>query len=156
MACGTIYQLLRGWGQHRWGHRFQPPAHAAGVRGLLASAASPGGFTASQLASQVVAQKTGEPYTYSSRQAAYDLKKFRSKGIVFRIGRSHRYETSPDGLRALSALVLLRDKILAPLLASATQPRFTSGLTHPSDLDIRHEALRREMWATLSELGLAA
>jgi len=123
------------------------------VRGLLALAASPGGFTASQLASQVVAQKTGEPYTYSSRQAAYDLKKFRGKGMVFRIGRSHRYETSPDGLRALSALVLLRDKILAPLLASATQPRFTSGLTHPSDLDIRHEALRREMWATLSELG---
>ena len=126
------------------------------VHGLLALAASPRGFTASQLASHVVAQKTGEQYTYSSRQAAYDLKKFRGKGIVFRIGSSHRYETSSDGLRALSALVLLRNKILAPLLASATQPRFTSGPTHPSNLDRRYEALRKEMWATLSELGVAA
>ena len=102
-------------------------------------------------------KRQGNPYAYSSRQAAYDLKKFRGKGIVIRIGRSHRYETSADGLRALSALVLLlRDKILAPLLASATQPRFTSGPTHPSDLDIRYEALRKEMWATLSKLGVAA
>ena len=61
-----------------------------------------------------------------------------------------------SGLRALSALVLIRDKILVPLLASATQFHFTSGPTSATELDNHYEALRKEMWATLVQLGIAA
>ena len=83
------------------------------VRGLQALAAWPRGFTASQLASHVVAQKTGEQYAYSSRPAAYDLKKFRGKGIV-RIGRSHRYETLRRDYERLAHWCCYRTKYWRP------------------------------------------
>ena len=101
-------------------------------------------------------QTVNDKLTYGPRQASYDLKKFRGKRIVVRIGKSHRYETSPDGLRAISALVLLRDKILGPLVASATRHESTPGPSNPTGLDNHYEALRREMCATLGQLGIAA
>ena len=52
---------------------------------------------------------------YSSRQAAYDLKKLRGKTLVHKIGKSRRYEAPAQGLRTLVALGLLRDKVLKPV-----------------------------------------
>ena len=135
---------------------FNRPRIQRVVRALQALSVSPGGFTASQLAGHVVRQTTSHKFTYGPRQGAYDLKKFRGKRIVVRIGKSHRYETSPDGLRAISALVLLRDNILRPLVASATRHEFTAGPSHPTELDHHYEALRKEMWSTLAQLGIAA
>jgi hypothetical protein len=53
------------------------------------------------------------------RRAAYDLKKLRGKKIVRRIGQTRRYESMPKGLKAMAALVVLRDKAIKPLLAAA-------------------------------------
>jgi hypothetical protein len=46
--------------------------------------------------------------------AAYDLKKLRGKEIVRRIGHSRRYEPLPTGLRAMTALLVLRNKAIKP------------------------------------------
>ena len=50
-----------------------------------------------------------------SRRAAYDIKKLRAKGMVRKIGKSRRYEPVPEGLRALTALLVLREKIIQPI-----------------------------------------
>src|SRR3954447_26276849 len=68
------------------------------VEALIALAASPGGFTASQLTSQVRALGKQSESEYNSRQAAYDLKKLRGKMIVRRIGKTRRYESILTGL----------------------------------------------------------
>lgn len=49
--------------------------------------------------------------------AAYDLKKL--KHIVRRMGHTRRYDPLPTGLRAITALLVLRDKAIKPLLAAA-------------------------------------
>ena len=126
------------------------------IRALLALSSSPGGFTASQLARHVGAQSALTEYAYSSRQASYDMKKFRGKQMVVRVGKSRRYEASPEALRTLSALLLLQDKVMKPVLASVTQPDVTSGPAHPTVLDQHYETLRTNMLATLRELGFAA
>src|ERR1039458_9576004 len=41
-----------------------------------------------------------------------DLKKLRGKQIVRRIGQTRRYESMPKGLKAMTALVVLRDKAI--------------------------------------------
>ena len=48
--------------------------------------------------------------TTGPRRATYDLKKLRAKQLVRRVERTRRYEATPDGVRALTARVVLRDK----------------------------------------------
>jgi hypothetical protein len=70
------------------------------------------------------------PSQYGPRHAAYDLKKLRCKHIVRRIGHTRRYEPLPSGLRAMTALVVLRNKAIKPLLAAAQHLGPTSELLH--------------------------
>jgi hypothetical protein len=61
---------------------------------------------------------SGQPESdYGVRRAAYDIKKLRGKGMVQKIGKSRRYEPLPEGLRTMTALILLREKVIRPLLA---------------------------------------
>lgn len=52
-----------------------------------------------------------------------DLKELRKKKIIQRIGQTRRYESMPIGLRAMAALVVLRNKAIKPLLAVAQERR---------------------------------
>jgi hypothetical protein len=65
------------------------------------------------------------------RQAAYDRKKLRGKHIVARIGRTRRYEALPSGLQAMTALIVLRNKAIKPLLAAAQPLRASRGAHNP-------------------------
>jgi len=51
---------------------------------------------------------------YTSRQAAYDLRKLRGKTLVVKRGRSRRYEVPPDAARTITAVTTLRDQVIAP------------------------------------------
>lgn len=93
---------------------------------------------------------------YGPRQAGYDLKKLRGKQMVQRLGRSRRYQILPQGLKALTALVVLRDKVIRPLLAGIHQARPSRGAHNPTRIDHHYETLRTGMQALFHELGLAA
>ena len=73
-----------------------------------------------------------------------------------KIGASRRYETLHEGLRALTALVVLREKPIRPLLATSTRPEPHSKLSNPMPLDQHYETLRAGMRGFLIELGVAA
>src|SRR5271165_5078153 len=103
---------------------------------IVALSASPDGFTASVLADQVRALGNQSLSAYGPRQAAYDLKKLRGKQIVRRIGSTRRYEPLPSGLRAITALLVLRNKAIKPLLAAA-QLDFIESAASPSRLDVK-------------------
>ncbi len=88
------------------------------VDAVVALATRPDGFTLAQLA-QAVRQRTGQDAnTYSACNAAYDLAKLAGKTMVRRIERSRRYIVDPPGARILCAYLLLRDKVIKPLLAA--------------------------------------
>jgi hypothetical protein len=123
---------------------------------VLALSASPAGFTASHLARQIHSM-SGQPESeYGPRRAAYDIKKLRAKGMVCKIGKSRRYEPVPEGLRSLTALLVLREKIIRPLLAASTQPEPTAKPAHPTPGDHHYENLRTGMRSLFIELGIAA
>jgi repressor of nif and glnA expression len=114
---------------------------------VIALSSSPNGFTASQLAGQVQALSKQRPSDYGARRAAYDLKKLCGKKIVRRIGRTRRYESLPKGLRAMAALVVLRNQAIKPLLAAAQNPK---------PLDTHYDTIRTAMRGVFQELGLVA
>ena len=109
----------------------------------LALACSPDGFTASQFSDRVRSiLGTVEP-NYDARRAAYDLKKLRGKDWVRKIGRSRRYCIPPQAIRAIGALVTLRDNILRPILAGVGQLR-PSKWSSPSSSAVQC-CLRRDL-----------
>ena len=116
------------------------------------------GFTASQLATEVRAQSEQSEAEYGPRQAAYDLKKLRGKGLVQRKGVSRRYESTAEGLRAMAACIVLREKVIRPLLAGSLQLKVKRGRppkTH-SRIDRHYRTLQQGMQGLFAELGIAA
>ena len=126
------------------------------ARAVIALSASADGFTASELATQVRALGQQNPSAYGPRQAAYDLKKLRGKQIVRRIGVTRRYEPIPSGLRAITALHVLRDKAIKPLLAAAQDITPSHGGQNPRAIDRHYNDLRLAMQSVFHELGIAA
>jgi len=123
---------------------------------ILALSASPQGFTSSNLVLQI-GSTTGKPESeYGLRRAAYDIKKLRAKGMVRRIGKSRRYEVIPEGLGSLTALLVLREKIIRPLLAASGQPEPPAKPANPVPADHHYETLRVGMRDLFTDLGIAA
>jgi hypothetical protein len=126
------------------------------VEALIALSPSPNGFTASDLAARVRLLSQQNLLPYGPRQAAYDLKKLRGKQLLHRIGHSRRYEAPPTGLRAITALVVLRNKAIKPLLAAAQPLRPTRGSLNPKPIDAHYHTIQVAMNGVFHELGLAA
>src|SRR5437660_7499910 len=126
------------------------------IEALLALSSSPNGFTASEVAARVRALSKQSPSQYGPRHAAYDLKKLRGKHIIRRIGHTRRYEPLLTGLRAMTALLVLRDKAIKPLLAAAQPLRPKRGAHNPKPIDLHYDGIQAAMKGVFHELGLAA
>jgi hypothetical protein len=128
------------------------------VQALIALGVSPSarGFTASELARQVRLLSNQTESDYGPRRAAYDLKKLRAKNILRRIAQTRRYQSTASGLRAMVALVVLRNKAIKPLLAAAQRRRKSRGAQNPRPIDRHYETIRMAMQGVFDELGLAA
>jgi len=126
------------------------------MQASLALSTAPKGFTASDLARKVGGLSPSKAFHYGPRQAAYDLKKLRGKQLIEKIGSSHRYRPSPTGLRAMTALVVLRDKIVKPLLASSCHRKRGPKPSNATALDAQYERLQTAMQGLFDQLGLAA
>jgi len=124
---------------------FNKPRMRWVAEAIIALSASPSGFTASQLASQVREISHHTEAEYGSRRAAYDLKKLRGKQVIRRVGKTRRYEPVPQGLKAITALVVLRNKAIKPLLAAAQELRPPRQAQNPQPLDKHYEVLRAAM-----------
>jgi hypothetical protein len=132
------------------------PRMRAALTAAVALAAVPDGFTVTDFATRVRALTGQPPASYGVRQAAYDLKKLRGKQLVVRCAGSHHYSASPEGLRAMTALVVLRDHVISPLLAGVRTPRMGRKPATWTRIDRHYETLRLDMRALFRDLGVAA
>jgi len=124
------------------------PRTRAVLAAALALAIAPGGFTVADFTAKVRAM-TGQA-GYTTRNAAYDLRKLRGKP-----GRTRRYLISPSAARIISALLTLREQVIAPLLAGTADPRIRRTPRHWTDIDRHYQALRLEMMALFADIGIA-
>lgn len=72
------------------------------------------GFNNRQL-TELVTTLIDKPYT--SRQATYDLRRLRRKGLIERLPRSHRYRLTPLGRRVAVLFTKAHGRVLTPGLA---------------------------------------
>ena len=135
---------------------FNRPRIRLAIQAILALSASPKGFTVGEVASQVRTLGGLPESAYGTRQAAYDIKKLRGKQMVQKRPRSRRYQAMPDGLRSMAALVLLRDKVIKPLLAAQCNPKRGRKPKYRTAIDLHYDALQNSMRELFEELGMAA
>ena len=79
---------------------------------------------------------------YSVRQAAYDLRKLRGKRLVDKPGRARRYHVGAPAARTIAALLILRNQVIAPILAAVRSPRMehTNPRTGPASTVTTNES----------------
>jgi hypothetical protein len=123
---------------------------------VIALAPMPGGFSARDLAEKVNLLTTGPSLPYSRRQAAYDLSKLRGKRLVERIPNTRLYRVNTLGIRILAGLLILREKVIRPVLAGICNPRPGRPPKIINSIDLHYQNLQREMHSTLQELRLTA
>lgn len=123
---------------------------------VLALAARPGGFPVEHLSAQMQTRWTPAGRPYGRRQAAYDLRKLRGKNLVERVERTRRYRVGPAAVGTLAALVIVREKVLKPVLTGATRRGGGHPPKHMAPIDQHYANLCAELERTLHTLGLAA
>jgi hypothetical protein len=138
------------------GVEFNKPRIRWAVQGILSLSTNPKGFTAGDLAAAVREIGGRKAQGYSSRNASYDLKKFRGKHIIEKKLHSNRYKFMADGLRALAAAVLLRDKVIRPLLMCHGALRRGRKPKNRAPIDRHYDVLQHQMRNLFQELGIAA
>ena len=124
------------------------------MAGVLALSGAPEGFTVADLAARVQAMTGQAEGDYTVRQAAYDLRKLRGKQLVTKPGRSRRYRVPPDAARTMTALVVLRDHVIGPILAGCRVPLRGRRPNTWTVIDGDYETLRRDMVALFDDLGI--
>jgi len=132
------------------------PRMRAVIEAVMGLAASPTGFSCAELAAQVRGLIGTCECEYDSRRAGYDLKKLRGKNVVRRIGKSRRYETVSQGLQEMVALLVLREKVIKPVLAGAGQIRRGRKPKEPNPVDVHYQMLQVEMRNLFQTIGIAA
>ena len=130
------------------------PRIRAALAAVLALAASPGGFTVADLTAKVHAM-TGQ-----ARHLQHPPGRLRpaqtSRQAARRQTRPHPpVLISPGAARIISALLTLRDQVIAPLLAGVADPRIRRTPRHWTDIDRHYQALRLEMMALFADIGIA-
>jgi hypothetical protein len=125
------------------------------VDSVVALSTQPQGFTLAQMAQTLRARTGWSAAHYSTRSAAYDLAKLRGKKLVRRDEHSRRYVADPSGVRTMCAYLVLREKVIKPLLAGVIRTRGRPP-KNISPLDQHYMALREELHRTFNTLGLVA
>ena len=120
---------------------------------VLALAPAPRGFTVAEHATS--ARRIAGHDGYTTRQAAYDLRKLRGKQLIDKPGRTRRYHWgAPRAVRTIAALLALRDHVIAPILAGVRSPRMGHKPAHWTHVDRDYETLRVAMPALFHDIGI--
>jgi hypothetical protein len=126
------------------------------MQAVIALAAAPQGFRLADLAHKVCALSDQSTADYTTRQAAYDLKKLRAKNLVTKVARSRCYTVPLTALRAMTASLVLRDKVIRPVLANLGKPADTLKPDAPSDLDEHYLRMQADLRNLFQAIGIAA
>ena len=135
--CFLSLQEMRKLGQSTLLHngqrasalRFADPRMMAVLEALACHAYIPKEIGNRSLREAVTQRLEGVLDGYSSAQMSYDLRRLRLKGLIERIGHSHRYRLTELGIRVVTFFTKLYHRLFAPGLAALLPHQ-----TFPSDL----------------------
>ena len=133
----------------------QPRARNA-LSAVLALTPAPKGFTSAGFVAKVRCMTGQTDAEYTIRQAAYDLRKLRGKGLIELPARTRSYHVPPQAARTIAGILTLRDHVIAPILAGVCRPRMGSKPANQTDIDRYYEKIRIDMESLFEHIGISA
>lgn len=127
--------------------------NVAAMQSVLALAIKPGGYKIGDVVSQM---KSGFKKSYSSRNAAYDLRKLRGKGLVEKIDRTTKYRTTKKGMETIIAILTLTQKTIPAVLSSINKEALSDNPEQLSNIDKNLITIWNGIKAIRQEYGIAA
>jgi hypothetical protein len=118
-------------GQRASALHFADPRTMAVLEVLACHAYIPKEIGNRSLRAMVAQRLEGIVDKYSSAQMTYDLRRLRLKGLIERLGNSHRYRLTELGIKVVTFFTKLYHRLFAPGLAA-----LLPGQTFPSDLAV--------------------
>ncbi len=155
-ALDTLLEPTQRGTRQLAGVDLQKPRIRTVSEAVLALAPKPNGFTVAELAAKVRDLMPAGDSTYTSRHASYDLSKLRGKILVERIDKTRRYRIPRAGIRILAGMLVLREKVIKPVLAGLGKPRRGPAPKNVQPIDQHYDNFQREMRRTFETLALAA
>lgn len=137
------------------GINLEQPRMRAVFSAALTLTCQPHGFTARQLAEEVRSSLGYKAGKYTPVHAAYDIKKLRLKKLVLKIEHSRRYKCSVRGLRAIAAIITLKDKIIIPLLSNLGKKKRGRKPGERNNVDRIYDELQDSCRKLFPMLGIA-
>src|SRR6266496_1882064 len=134
------------------GLRFGDPRVVAVLATIVGFCYLMDGFTNGQLTEQVRALRS-MPYT--SRQATYDLRRLKRKGLIQKIKGTHRYQLSRLGRRVAVLFTKTYGRVLTPGL-SVLDPKLPEDIADRSPLATAWRCMERTLDGYIEERMIAA
>lgn len=126
------------------------------MEALIALSINPCPITAALVADKV-REIGGTAFdSYTKRQAAYDLRKFRGKGVIEKTTPGKTYTLKCEGLRTITAFIVIRDKVLIPLLSCRGDLRKIRHQRNRSNVQIHMDNIQHEMKNIFNHYRIAA
>lgn len=123
------------------------------MQSVLALAIQPGGYKTSDVVSQMKQRFTK---SYSSRNAAYDLRKLRGKGLIEKTDKTIKYRTTKKGMETIIALLAITQKTIPAVLSSINKEILSESPEKVNNIDRSIITIRKEIKAICQEYGIAA
>jgi hypothetical protein len=145
-----------GWvgTHHTAGLDINKPRMRSVIHGVIALSLIPGGFTAAEHAAKVN-ELSGGQMKYTPRQSAYDLKKLRGKKLLNKLHPgARRYQATKEGLRTLMGLMVLRQKVIEPVLKYMGRAKSGTVFKETAKLDQHFRDMQHSMACVFRELHL--
>jgi hypothetical protein len=135
------------------GIELNKPWARAALAAALALAPAPHGFTAAEFAAKVCQVTRHDDYT--TRQAAYDLRKLRGKNLISKPGRPRRYKVLPRPPAPSPPCSPSATTSSGPSSPASAAPRPGRKPVHWTRIDTDYLALRTGMQALFDDLGIS-
>lgn len=124
------------------------------MKAVLELAIKPSGFTSKEVASKYESIGQLSKGSYNARQAAYDLRKLKEKGIVFRKENSRKYRITAKGVAMIVAIIIIREKLFKPIVAGITKKKLTPSPQNLSKVDQLYISVRDKILDMCNHYGV--
>jgi len=150
----TLPQPTQRGNRRLAGVDLQQPRLRAVAEAVVALSTNPRGFTVRELCQKVPRYWPELTQPYTRRNSAYDLRKLRGKQLVERVNNTCRYKAPQHGIHVLAGLMILRQKVIRPVLAGLTERRPGPKPKNVHPVDEHYYNLRDEMKKTFRTLRI--
>ena len=123
------------------------------MQSVLALAIKPGGYKISDVVTEM---KPRMSKSYSARNAAYDLRKLREKGLVEKIHGTTKYRTTKKGMETIIAVLALTQKTIPAVLSSLNKDMLAEEPEQMSAVDRNLVNVWEGIKAINQQYGIAA